>query len=102
MVGRIGQQNRNLSALLNSCKPLAVEGNVLVIGFDFPILKEKFDATANGLDLIAATLKQLLNVECKVRAVITTQYVPPATGNVKKEDFYALAQELGGVVREGE
>jgi DNA polymerase-3 subunit gamma/tau len=102
MVGRIAQQNRNLSALLNSCKPLAVEGNVLVIGFDFPILKEKFDATPNGLDLIAATLKQLLVVECKVRAVITNQYVPPTTGSVNKEDFYALAQELGGVVREGE
>lgn len=102
MVGRIAQQNRNLSALLNSCKPLAVEGNVLVIGFDFPILKEKFETTPNAADLVATTLKQLLSVECKVRAVITNQYVPPATGNVKKEDFYALAQELGGVVREGE
>lgn len=102
LVGRVAQQNRNLSALLNSSKPLAVEGNVLVIGFDFPLLKEKFEATPNASDLIAATINQLLKVEGRVRAVITSQYVPPAANNVNKEDFYALAQELGGVVREGD
>ncbi|MEM7119504.1 MAG: DNA polymerase III subunit gamma/tau, partial [Chloroflexota bacterium] len=43
MVQRVGQTNRNLPALLNMSKPLAVENETVVLGFDYPIFKSKFD-----------------------------------------------------------
>jgi DNA polymerase III subunit gamma/tau len=44
MVERVGQEDKNLPALLAMCKPLAIEGDTLVLGFDFPVLKEKFES----------------------------------------------------------
>ncbi len=94
-------QNRNLGALLNSAKPLATEGKTLVLGFDFPLLKDKFDSNANAVDIVAAALHSLFNYECRVRVVITGQYTPatnPAPTTISREEFISLAQELGGQV----
>lgn len=93
-------QNRNLGALLNSAKPLATEGNTLVLGFDFPLLKDKFDSNANGVDIVAGALRSLFGEECRARVVITGQYTPPATVTISRDEFSALAQELGGQVVE--
>jgi DNA polymerase III subunit gamma/tau len=98
----IGQQNKNLRALLNSCKPLGAEGDVLILGFDFPILKDKFDKTPQARDIVANVLGDVLGVQALVRSVLVSDYTPPAapTVTVNKEDFQALAQELGGIVRD--
>ena len=93
-------QNRNLGALLNSAKPLATEGKTLVLGFDFPLLKDKFDGNANGVDIVAGALRSLFGEECRARVVITGQYTPPATAAISRDEFSALAQELGGQVVE--
>lgn len=143
MVERVGQHDRNLPALLAICTPVGVEGNAIVLGFDYGVLKDKFEARTESRELVAETLSQLLGVKCIVRCVLTAQYTPPpeqqsspppqppstaaqadttpetptpaesgpdaaegpgapgtaATG-VDKADFYALAAELGGQVRE--
>jgi DNA polymerase III subunit gamma/tau len=99
IVTRVARQNKNLSALLNMCKPLATEGPVLILGFDFPVLKEKFDAVDQNRDVVAAVLSELLAAPAQVRSVVVGQYVQPAPA-VSKEEFAALAQELGGVVRD--
>ncbi len=96
MVTQIGQENKNLPALLNMGKPLAVEGSTLVLGFDYPIFKEKFDKTANAAQLVGKALTNLLNTTCTVRCVVSSEY--PII--ISKEEFNALAQELGGVVSE--
>jgi len=96
-------QNRNLGALLNSAKPLATEGKTLVLGFDFPILKEKFDGVPNALDIVADALRSLFGNDYRVRVVITGQYSPPSTPptpKISREEFSSLAQELGGQVVE--
>ncbi len=96
MVAEAGTQQKNLPALLSMGKPLAIEGHALILGFDFPIFKKKFDDTAGAAQLIGDIYGRLLNTTCTIRAVITSEYTVP----VPDEEFRALADELGGVVRE--
>jgi DNA polymerase-3 subunit gamma/tau len=96
---RVGKVDKNLQALLASCKPMAVEGTTLILGFDFPLLREKFDK--KKAETIADIFSSLLETKCTVRTVITSEYEPPKTTKSIEEDFVALADELGGVVRDG-
>ncbi|MBX3056476.1 MAG: DNA polymerase III subunit gamma/tau [Anaerolineae bacterium] len=96
MVNRAGAENKNMPALLNMGKPLAVEGSTAVIGFDYPIFKMKFDDTRGAAQLLGAILSDLTGHPCTIRAVNTSEY----TVTVDKKDFEALAHELGGVVSE--
>ena len=98
-----GRQDKSLPALLASCKPLATEGNALILGFDYPILKDKFDKKPQAAEIVAKALSDLLGGKCLVRTVVTDQYVPsPLTTEVDEEEFASLAKELGGVVRPGQ
>ena len=96
MVQRVGRQMKNLPALLAMCKPLALEGQTIILGFDYPLIKEKFDKTPGALDLVTATFRALSHTECTARAVATSDYPLP----IAREEFQALAEELGGVVRD--
>ncbi len=96
MLAIVGQENKNLPPLLNMSKPLAVEGDALILGFDYPIFKEKFDNTTGATQLVGKTFTELLQIKCIVRCVVTSEY--PIL--ISKEEFQALAQELGGEVRE--
>jgi len=98
---RVGQVDRGLPALLASCKPLAVEGTTIILGFDYPILREKFDKKKAAKETIADVFSTLLETKCTVRTVITGEYEPPKTNKNIKDDFVALADELGGIVRNG-
>ena len=95
MLSRVEQVNRNLPALLTMGKPLATEGNTIILGFDFPIFKDKFDQNHDAVPVLSDIFSQLLGTKCLVRAVVTSEYTIP----IQKEEFDALAQELGGVVR---
>ena len=96
---RVAKRDSNLPALLASSKPLATEGAILVLGFDYPILKEKFERKKEAKEIVAAELSELLQSPITVRTVVTEQYVPPVTQeSIDIDDFSALAQELGGVV----
>ena len=96
MVTQVGQQDKNLPALLAMSKPLAVEGNIIIFGFDFPIFKEKFDKTEHGAAIISDSFSELTGAVCGVRCVVTSEYTVP----ISRAEMEALAQELGGVVHE--
>jgi DNA polymerase-3 subunit gamma/tau len=96
MTEQVGEQQRNLPALLTMGKPLALEGNTIILGFDFPIFNKKFSDTAGAVQLVGDTFSRLLGVPCHVRSVVTSEYTVP----VPEEEFRALADELGGVVKE--
>ena len=98
--GLVRQRDRNLSSLLAMIKPLGVDGKTIILGFDFPVLKEKFDAQADAPRIVAEALQQLLGSPCLVRSVITSQHRPDTA--VSRADVEALAQELGGVVQDTE
>lgn len=96
MIQLVGQGSKNLPPLLAMCKPLAVEGNAIILGFDYPIFKEKFDKTHGAPEAVTEAFRQLSGTECYVRGVVTSDYAVP----IGREEFQALASELGGVVRE--
>jgi hypothetical protein len=94
MVSLVGQSQKNLPPLLNMSKPLATEGTSIILGFDFPIFKDKFDKFQGAPQLVGEAFSHLLQTKCTVRAVVTSDYTVP----IQKEEFDALADELGGVV----
>lgn len=96
MLAQVEQHNKNLPPLLVMCKPLAVEQDVIVLGFDYPIFKEKFEKMAGAAQVIGGAFSELVNYNCTVRGVVTSEYTVP----ISKDEFQALARELGGVVRE--
>ncbi len=96
MTQRVGRRMKNLPALLSMCKPLAIEGQTIVLGFDFPLLQDKFDKTPGALELVTDTFRALGAADATVRTVTTSTYPVP----IPREEFQALADELGGVVRE--
>ena len=69
---------------------------MIILGFDYPIFKEKFDKTEKASALIEDTFSELIGTQCAVRCVVTSDYVLP----IDKEDFQELARELGGVLEE--
>lgn len=96
LVRQIRQGNKKLPALLSSAKPINIEGNTVILGFRYSLIKEKYDKIRNANNLVAETLSSILRANCRIRAVDTNQYIPPKT--VTRAEFEALAQELGGVV----
>lgn len=96
LVAQSGEKIKNLPALLNMGKPLAAEGRTLVIGFDYPLFKDKFDNLAGAVPLVSDMLTELLGQDTTVRGVVTSEYTVP----VQPDDFRALAEELGGTVAE--
>jgi DNA polymerase-3 subunit gamma/tau len=96
MTKQVGRRMKNLPALMTMCKPLALEAGTIVLGFDYPLLKDKFDKTPGALDLVIDTFRALGASDYTVRTVTTSDYPVP----IAREEFQALAAELGGVVRE--
>ena len=96
MVSQVGAENKNLPPLLAMCKPLAVEGNRIILGFDFPIFKEKFDKTEGAAAIISQAFSAILGTKCAVRSVVTSEYVVP----IGHDEFRELAEELGGIIRD--
>jgi DNA polymerase-3 subunit gamma/tau len=96
----VGQSDKNLPRLLASGKPLAMEGTKLILGFEFPILKERFDSQKGANATVAGALQQLLDADCRVETVVTGQYQSaPAQVEISEDDIIQMADELGGVVR---
>jgi hypothetical protein len=95
MVAKAARENKNLPPLLAMCKPLDVEGNFIILGFDFPIFKEKFDKTESAAMVISEAFSEIFGTTYGVRSAVTSEYVVP----VGHDEFQELADELGGVVR---
>lgn len=113
MVSQVMQQDKNLPPLLSMCKPLAVEGNTLILGFEFPVLKDKFESKSIAPNLVASIFSDLLGAKCFVRCEVTGKYKPPPAAQPPAEPslaasspeadraaFLALAKELGGEIQE--
>jgi DNA polymerase III subunit gamma/tau len=96
MLDQVGRSHKNLPPLLNMSKPLGVEGQTIILGFDYPIFKEKFTNSDGAAHAIGEAFSNLLGTHCTIRTVITSEYSVP----VSDEEMAALADELGGVVRE--
>jgi DNA polymerase-3 subunit gamma/tau len=94
MTQMVGRKNKNWPALLAMCKPLVIEGHTIILGFDYPLLRDKFDKTPGAVAAVTDVFRTLSGVDCTIRTVVTTEYPVP----IRREEFQALANELGGIV----
>jgi hypothetical protein len=64
------RRDPRVQALLNSCRPLGLEGERLVIGFSSDLLREKMEKDHN-LDVALAALEEIIGQRLAVRCVLT-------------------------------
>lgn len=93
---RIKERDKNLSALLNSGRPLEIRDGVLLVGFASDILQGKFNRPEN-LELTRNVLRELLGVNLPAQGVVTggKNALPP---HVKPDGLVAAASQLGGEI----
>ncbi|MCX7755208.1 MAG: hypothetical protein N2117_08165, partial [Anaerolineales bacterium] len=93
---RIKTQDINLSALLNSGKPLEIREGVLLVAFASDILQGKFNRPEN-LELTRNVLREILGVNLPVQGVVTGgKNALPA--HIKPDGLVAAASQLGGEI----
>jgi DNA polymerase-3 subunit gamma/tau len=63
------RRNPRAQALLNSCKPLGVEGQALVLGFQSDLLREKMEMGPN-LETVTESLQEVIGSPAGVRCVL--------------------------------
>jgi hypothetical protein len=99
----LDDKDSNIPRLLASAKPLATDGNTLIIGFEFPLLKDKFDGKPTAAARMIEGLNHLLGINCLVRTVVTNQFDSSSLGiQIDDDEFAAFAEEIGGTVSDGD
>jgi DNA polymerase-3 subunit gamma/tau len=86
------QRNPQTQALLNSCRPLGLEGGHLVLGFSSDLLREKMEKGHN-LTLVRQALEEVFGQPVGIRCVLLKAWTPDA-----KEEEPPPAMEEGGMV----
>jgi hypothetical protein len=85
------QRNPQTQALLNSCRPLGLEGGHLVLGFSSDLLREKMEKGHN-LTLVRQALEEVFGQPVGIRCVLLKAWTPDA------EEEPPPAMEEGGMV----
>jgi DNA polymerase III subunit gamma/tau len=92
----IKPQSPSLAALLNSCRPLEVKNNVLVIGFANDLVRSKMD-TPEQIEITRKAVAQLCGGDLSIKCVVSNaKQAPPA--NVKEDGMVAAALKKGGEI----
>ena len=72
---QVKKRNNLTEGLLNSCKPLGVKDNVLILGFASEVLKSKMEQGDN-LQITQAAVQQVLGVSLQVSCAIASANKP--------------------------
>jgi DNA polymerase III subunit gamma/tau len=88
--------NPQTQALLNSCKPLGMKGNALVLGFNGEFAKSKMEAGEN-VDVFIQAMEQVLGKSMPVLCTVTKGgEMPP---DIDQDGMVATAlRDLGGKI----
>ena len=70
ILGEAKLRNRSVEALLKSCRPLGVEGQEVVLGFQYPFHKEKIEEPQNKA-LVESVVSQVVEGSCRIRCVLS-------------------------------
>jgi DNA polymerase-3 subunit gamma/tau len=86
----------SIEALLNSCKPLDVRGNVLILGFQSNKVRELFDIP-DRIAIARKAIVEVLGVDLTIKCVITNArgQLPP---DVNPDGMVAAAIQNGGKI----
>ncbi len=92
----IKPQSPSLAALLNSCRPLEVKDNELVIGFANELVRSKMDMAAQ-IEITRKAIAKICGGELSIKCVVTNakQSPPP---DVKADGMVAAAIKAGGEI----
>ncbi|MGZ6346200.1 MAG: DNA polymerase III subunit gamma/tau [Anaerolineales bacterium] len=92
----IKPQSPSLSALLNSCRPLEIKNNILVIGFANELVRSKMD-TPDQIEITRKAVAKVCGGELSIKCVVSSaKQAPPA--NVKADGMVAAALKKGGEI----
>jgi len=105
-------RNLSLEALLRSCRPVGVEGDVVVLGFDYDFHRGKVEEDRNRRD-VEETLSDLVGTKYRVRCVLAQNVQPkratappqrptpgsPVEQSASDDPVVRAAVELGAVVQ---
>jgi DNA polymerase-3 subunit gamma/tau len=93
---QVRQKNVQTQALLNSCKPMGMKGNTLVLGFNGEFAKSKMESGEN-LEIFVEVMKQVLGREIGVHCMVAKGgEMPP---DVDQDGMVATAlRDLGGEI----
>jgi len=94
IVAACGRSQRNLPALLQWCKPVSVDGEVLVLGFQNEVLLSKTN-TDQHRQLIESAIQQVLGKQLKVRCALNSAQADELP-DVSSNGPVAEAIRLGG------
>jgi hypothetical protein len=108
-------RNLSLEALMRSCRPVAVEGDVVVLGFDYDFHRGKVEEDRNRQD-VEEVLSGLVGQRYRVRCVLAQGFRPertiapsqrapsdsPVVPSVSDDPVVRAAVELGAeIVQQG-
>jgi DNA polymerase-3 subunit gamma/tau len=92
----IKPQSPSLSALLNSCRPMEIKNNILVIGFANELVRSKMD-TPEQIEITRKAVAKVCGGELSIKCVVSNaKQAPPA--NVKADGMVAAALKKGGEI----
>jgi len=106
LLTQIKQRNMHVEALLKSCQPVAVEEDVVVLGFYYPFHKGRIEEPrCKSLveELLSQAVGQPYHIECVLLADREKRREPPKKRDletVKEDPLIKAALEMGGEITE--
>jgi hypothetical protein len=70
---RVKQSNRNAEALLHSAEPIKVEGDVIVLGFQYQVHAERFEKESKWKEMVERALDQVFQRKCRVKCMLAPE-----------------------------
>jgi DNA polymerase-3 subunit gamma/tau len=96
LIARVKEQNPKLAGVLNSTKLRVLKGNVLTLGFNGDFYLNTLENPGN-LELIRSVLKQAMDMEIDVQAVLVSGKKSTPPPEVDSDGMVASAlRDLGG------
>jgi DNA polymerase-3 subunit gamma/tau len=98
LLARVKEQNPRLSGVLNSAKVRVLQGNKLILGFNGDFYLKSMENPAN-LELVKKALKQVLDMEIELEAVLVSGKKSTPPSEVDSDGMVASAlRDLGGEI----
>lgn len=106
LLAQIKNRNMHVEALLKSCQPMAVEEDVVVLGFYYPFHKGRIEEPrCKGLveEVLSQAMGQPYHIECVLLADREKRRRPPKKRDleaVREDPLIKAALEMGGEITE--
>lgn len=97
ILARVKQANRNAEALLRSAaEPIGVEGDVIVLGFQYQVHAEKFEKEKKWKETVERALGQIFQRPCRVKCMLTPERAKRKA--VEQDPLIQAAMSQGGQI----